>query len=396
MNSSLNSKALTQKPWSVFKKTRVPDPQHKMISLFCGCGGLDLGFRHAGFDIVWANDIDEDACKTYDRNLGKLTEVGDINQIDLPAYNGNLDMLSACFPCQPFSNAGSRRGNSDDRFLNKAALRATKYYQPTVAIYENVRGMLSVRNGSELVIEQFCRRLSNIGYDVFFKLLDASKHGVAQRRLRVFIIAVHKKRQTGRFAFPLIKEQKGLTLGEIIVGISSKLKNQNEIADLSPQARKLCSLISPGGNWKDVDGRRLPKRLKKLRKEIDRYRAPAFYRRFSEDEIAGTITATFKPEKCGVMHPIENRPFSVREVARIQSFPDWFSFEGKTISSKYKQIGNAVPPRLAYEIALNISQILRGESPETASNFLNFQDFVKKASPLRVSDPGVFISAGQN
>ena len=302
-------------------------------------------------------------------------------------------MLSACFPCQPFSNAGARRGDGDERTLNKIAIKATKHYRPKVAIFENVRGMLSVRSGNRLIIEQFCNHLSKTGYDVFFKLLDASRHGVPQTRLRVFIIAVRTDCQSSNFSFPLPKEKNGLTLQEIIVGISPRLKNQNEVVNLGPQATKLCSLIPPGGNWKTIDGRHLPKRLKELKKKIDRYRAPAFYRRFARDEIAGTITATFKPEKCGVLHPIEDRPFSVREVARIQSFPDWFVFEGKSISSKYKQIGNAVPPRLAYEIAFNISQVLQGKSPKSSSNFIHIKDFIANVSPLRVSDAGVFVPA---
>ena len=393
MKKPANQKSPIEKPWSVFKGTRFPKPKHTMISLFCGCGGLDLGFRQAGFDVFWANDIDSNACDTYRKNLGDVVVVGDINKIAWPQSGENLDMLSACFPCQPFSNAGSRRGSKDDRTLNEVALKATKYYQPKVAIYENVRGMLSVRNGNRLVVEQFCKRLNKIGYNAFFKLLDASEHGVAQRRLRVFIVAIRGDYQSDGFVFPAPIEKNGLTLGEIMANIPPGTMNQSEVSKLGPQAEKLCSLIPPGGNWKNVDGRMLPKRLKDLKKRMDRYRAPAFYRRFAKNEIAGTITATFKPEKCGVMHPVKDRPFSVREVARIQSFPDWFSFEGKSVSSKYKQIGNAVPPRLAYEIASNISQVLYGKTSGPSSDFVDIRDFLKKSSPLRVSDPGVFSSA---
>ena len=381
------------KPWAVFKKTVPPVFKHKMISLFCGCGGLDLGFRQAGFDIVWANDIDANACETYKTNLGDVVYHGDINKINFPKYNGKLDMLSACFPCQPFSNAGSRRGNNDDRDLNKVALKAVKFYKPTIAIFENVRGMLSVKNGNRLVVDQFCQRLSKLGYDVYLKLVDASQHRVAQQRLRVFIIAVCADRKTGHFSFPLPKARDGLTIGEMVSNISARAKNRDEVVYLGPQATRLCSLIPPGVSWKSVDGRSLPKRLKALKKKIDRYRAPAFYRRFAVDEISGTVTASFKPEKCGVMHPLEDRPLSVREVARIQSFPDWFAFKGSTIQSKYKQIGNAVPPRLAYEIALLLSSILHGKSPDGVSCFIDMREFLKNSSPLRASDPGVFVPA---
>ena len=389
-SESVRQKA-SGRPWSVFPR-RKPKRRHSMISLFSGCGGLDLGFRYAGFDISWANDIDGDACETYRKNLGIVVKEGDINKIDFPNRN-DLDMLAACFPCQPFSNAGARRGNDDDRALNQVALDAVKQLRPKAAIFENVRGMLSVKIGKIFLIEKFCRCLSALGYDSFVKLMDASQHRVGQRRLRVFIVAIRADKRLGRFAFPSPKPPHGLTLGDTLTGIAPDVCNQKEVICLSPQAAKLCSLIPPGGSWKSVDGRRLPKRLKNLKKIIDRYRAPNFYRRFAADEIAGTITAEFKPEKSGVMHPQEPRPYTVRETARIQSFPDWFAFHGKSERSKYRQIGNAVPPRLAYEIAGQISRVLDGESPEGVSEFLDIGEFLKKGEPLRVVDAGLTMSA---
>jgi DNA (cytosine-5)-methyltransferase 1 len=125
---------------------------------------------------------------------------------------------------------------------------------------------------------------------------------------------------------------------------------------------------------------------------MERYRWPNFYRRYHRDEIAGTITAAFKPENAGVWHPIEKRIFSVREIARIQTFPDWFNFVGRTIKSKYQQIGNAVPPRLAYEMAVQIKAVLGGSDLRGASEYMTFEQFVDSGKPLRARDRDVIFS----
>ena len=127
-----------------------------------------------------------------------------------------------------------------------------------------------------------------------------------------------------------------------------------EVWPLSPQAQLLSSYIPAGGSWKNIPDDVLPERLKRIRKEIKRYRSPNFYRKFNLDEIMGTITAAATPENSGILHPLENRRYSVREIARFQSFPDEFKFIGDSIPSKYKMIGNAVPPKLAYHIAKSV------------------------------------------
>ncbi len=125
--------------------------------------------------------------------------------------------------------------------------------------------------------------------------------------------------------------------------------------------------------------------MKKIKKNIVRYHYPRFYQRCDRDEIAGTITASFQPEKAGVFHPRKHRALSVREVARIQSFPDWFEFKGMT-SAKYLQIGNAVPPRLAYELGLQLARVLNGEDLQQGKKFIKFEDFVATAKVLHISD----------
>ena len=383
-------------PWGVFGSGMSDAPQRakfSMVSLFSGCGGLDLGFRFAGFDIRWANDWDAGACETYQDNIGDIVP-GDIHGIRLPVVR-DLDMLAACFPCQPFSNAGARRGMDDKRALNEVALDALKRYRPKAAIFENVRGMMSVKIGERLLVERFCRRLSGIGYDSYLRLMDASAHRVGQKRLRVFIVAIRAGAGVGKFAFPEPQERKNLSIADMLKAVLKETPNHGEVVRLNPQAERLCGLVPSGGSWKDIDGRRLPPRLKRLKKQIRRYRAPAFYRRFAPEEISGTMTAEFKPENCAVMHPVKNRPLSVREAARIQSFPDWFVFRGGGVKSKYRQIGNAVPPRLAYEIARSIGETLSGRNPAGISDFMEMKDFVNRGEPLRLKDAGIFTPAAR-
>jgi DNA (cytosine-5)-methyltransferase 1 len=182
-------------------------------------------------------------------------------------------------------------------------------------------------------------------------------------------------------------------LGNIILDIPTQTPNQGELIQLNPQALTIGAMVPEGGSWKDIPYDKLPPRLQKIWDNIERYRWPKFYRRFHRDEVAGTITAAFKPENAGVWHPVEKRPFSVREIARIQSFPDWFKFDGRTIKSKYQQIGNAVPPRLAFEIAHQISKVLKGEDlRDIFGQALTFNQFLKAGKPLRACDRDVVFS----
>ena len=381
------------RPWSVFEPLRdETNCRRSHVSLFSGCGGADLGFRQAGFKTLFANDIDADACMTYRTNLGEILE-GDIRTVSLPKIRKRLDVLSAGFPCQPFSNAGSRRGVEDERgTLYQAALDAVETLKPRAVLFENVRGLLSFKNGKRLLIEEICEHLDNLGYNVVFTLVDASKHHVPQRRLRVVIVGMERTSKMGYFSFPLPIERDDLSLKHTILDLTSNALNQGELMQLNPQAIHIGSMVPEGGSWKNIPYAKLPDRLKKISDNIEKYRWPNFYRRFHRDEIAGTITAAFKPENAGVWHPIEQRIFSVREIARIQSFPDWFEFQGRTIKSKYQQIGNAIPPRLAYEIALNISRALNGEDLRSVGEYMTFDQFIKTGKPLRACDRDVVFS----
>lgn len=387
----MKSKKQEEKPWQIFQsypksKSR---PRFSHISLFSGCGGFDLGFHQAGFSTVFANDINLDAAKTYELNIGRIC-TDDIRRVSLPDFKKTPDVLTAGFPCQPFSNAGSRQGLADGRgTLYQSALDIVRLTKPRAVVFENVRGILSFKTEGKLLIEEICEELSGLGYSVTFSLIDASKHNVPQKRLRLFIVGIIKSPDVGSFAFPEPIERDDLALKNTIMDLKESTFNQSELMQLNPQAITLGSMVPEGGSWKDIPYEKLPDRLKRIADNMERYRWPNFYRRFHRGEIAGTITAAFKPENAGVWHPVEDRIFSVREIARIQTFPDWFKFEGKTIKSKYQQIGNAVPPRLAFEIACRIKAALGGKDLRKSQPAISLSDFSKSGKPLRAKDRDV-------
>lgn len=330
----------------------VSDKKKKptVVSMFSGCGGVDLGFAQAGYEIVWANDFDEDACETYRQNIGDIIH-GDVTQLDIPDVQ-DLDVLTAGFPCQPFSNAGSRKGTDDPRGqLYQQTLKFIEKLNPKVVMFENVRGILSTKSENGNLIDDIVDVLTNEhGYHVSYRLMNFSHFGVPQNRIRVILLAVKNKNYIDHL-FPEVTEDKDLTLKATLKGITSKLPNQNEIMRLNPQALHYGSMIPEGGSWKDLDYDILPERWKKIRDNMPRYHYPNFFRRYGRNEIQGTITAAFKPENAGVWHPTKDRIYSVREIARFQTFPDDFIFHGRTVKSKYQQIGNAVPPLIAKQVA---------------------------------------------
>ena len=343
----------------------------RLVSLFSGCGGLDIGFKEAGFSVIWANDFDSDAQAVYNLNykLGKHEveidprDILTVEEDDIP----DGDILTAGFPCQPFSNAGNRKGVHDSRgMLYKECLRIIKNKMPKVIVFENVKGLLSTKyiDGRSLVdvIIEDLSTIGDIGYNVEKSLLNASDYGVPQNRQRVFFVGVRKDLGIN-FTFPEKQKKEKLTLRHVL-DVSEDVPNQVDWV-LSPQALEMIEYISEGGSWKDVPYEKLAPRFQRIRDDMKKYRSPNFYRRFSRDEINGTITAAAQPENCGIIHPTENRRYTIREIARIQTFPDDFLFiddSPKNITAMYKVIGNAVPVKLAQNIATAImEQVFKGE-----------------------------------
>lgn len=326
----------------------------RAISLFSGCGGLDLGFHKAGFDIVFSNDIEKAVEATYRHNIGDIL-IKDITKVDIDnEIPHDIDVILAGIPCQPFSSAGNRKSMDDHRGgLFESVMKIVDKRKPKVVLFENVRGFISSKDDKGTPMpKRIENELLTHGYRTYWKLLKASDYEVPQNRHRVIIIGLRNDIDVD-FVFPAPITSSDLTVKTVIQ--NSTLDDENfEVWPLSPQAQLLSEYIPAGGSWKNVPDDILPERLKRIRREIKKYRSPNFYRKFNVNEIMGTITAAATPENSGILHPIENRRYSVREIARFQSFPDDFKFIGDSIPSKYKMIGNAVPPMLAYHIAKSI------------------------------------------
>ena len=333
----------------------------RTVSLFSGAGGLDLGLIQAGYDIVFANDILKPAVENYKHNIGAIREE-DITTVDITSIP-DADIVVGGFPCQPFSNAGNRLGTEDDRGnLYLEIIKIIEDKHPKAVIMENVRGLLSMKNrDGSLLIDTIVYLLQNAGpgYRVKYKLLKASDYGVPQNRYRVFIVAIRQDIDTEYFfPEPIEVNPKELTVGYAIRNVEN-LPNQEDVWALSPQSQELIKYIPEGGSWKNIPYEVLPERLKRIRDNMKRYHSPNFYRRFARNEINGTITAASTPENSGILHPVENRRYSVREIARIQSFPDSYEFVGDSVSGMYKVIGNAVPPKLGEVIGKSVAESIK-------------------------------------
>ena len=369
----------------------------KVASLFSGCGGMDLGFiggishlgvyyEHLPYQVVWANDIDKDAVSTYKANQKYFGTghyvAGDIFDQD-PHSVPCFDVLIAGFPCQPFSNAGKRLGIKDERgTLFQELIKFLKAKKPKAFVLENVKGILSTKMADGTpVTEEIRKNLGNFvcdsGEEVSYiippaKLLKSNDYGVPQQRQRVFIIGTRKDIKTEEFDFEILKNfvktasMERRALRAVLSDLSPDLPDANTTWHLSPQAANLVPMIKR--SWKDIPYDLLPPRFQRIRDQSKRYRSPNFYRRFALEEINGTITAAAQPENCGIIHPEENRRFTVREIARIQSLPDYFIFNATTVAGKYRLIGNAVPPVMAWVIASALYCHIANDNPSDSKN----------------------------
>jgi len=381
----------------------------KVVSLFSGCGGLDLGFngdfnfrnlhfKKNKFNIEFANDIDVAAEFVYNSNqkfFGKhKLNKNDIKNVDFKSIP-DFDFLIAGFPCQPFSNAGLRKGIDDDRgnlfeecekLLIEGLSRENK---PVGFVFENVKGIMSSKmpDGTSIP-DEIVKRTEKLGFKVNYKLCKTSDFGVPSNRQRLIIVGIRE--DLDYFNFNLMDEvvyennlpnEKDnpyeLYLGSILCDIPKNAPQKDDFWAYSPGGQYMVDKIAPcvdgkdtlkkfkskvplkeisetiktGRSWKNMNPADMSERFLKIWNDPKKYHAPNFYRRFALGEINGTITASAQPENCGITHPFENRRFTIREIARIQSFPDDFVFPYTTIANAYKVIGNAVPPIFGWVLA---------------------------------------------
>jgi DNA (cytosine-5)-methyltransferase 1 len=329
------------------------------VELFAGAGGLALGLEEAGFSSLLLNDNEQDACNTLKINkpswntvcedIIKLSEEDLLQRLKLK--KGDLDLLSGGYPCQTFSYAGKGKGLNEVRgtmFYYYAKILEQLY--PKMFLAENVRGLVTHDGGK--TIATMVQVFTDIGYNVEYKILNAWDYGVAQKRERVVIIGTRKDLLLV-YKYPIPHDYKPV-LKDILQNVP-----KSDGMKYPEKKRVVFDLVPQGGCWRD-----LPENIAK------EYMKGSYFlgggktgmaRRISWNEPSLTLTCSPCQRQTERIHPDETRPFTVREYARIQYFPDTWKFCGSVIS-QYKQIGNAVPVQFAKEIGLSIVETLKGEN----------------------------------
>lgn len=321
------------------------------IELFAGAGGLALGLERAGFEPLALVEIDRDAAMTLRSNRPCWNvihiDIAEISCGDLPGYfgieSGKLDLLSGGAPCQAFSYAGKKLGFDDARgtlFYHYALF--LKKLQPKIFLFENVRGLLSHDKGR--TYKTMLKVFSECGYTVQKKILNAWDYGNAQKRERLITIGIRGDIHIA-VDFPEPRNYKPV-LRDILHDVP-----ESPCTRYSERKKELFRLIPPGGNWRNLP-EKVAREYMKGCWNLGGGRA-GILRRMSMDEPSLSVLTSPTQKQTERCHPEEIRLFSVRENARIQSFPDDWKFCG-SIASQYRQIGNAVPVNLAFDIGLEI------------------------------------------
>jgi DNA (cytosine-5)-methyltransferase 1 len=368
------------------------------IDLFAGAGGLSEGFRQAGFHILAANDFDPIAAETFQQNHPESVFLpGSIGNLTTPMFlkaggikKRELDVLVGGPPCQAFSVYNHQRGMHDERSgLFREYLRLVSGLHPRFVVMENVTGITSIEEGR--AVEEIYKRLRMLGYYVEHRILRAEEYGVPQERRRIFIIGSrdttsitwpkpshcsseeYRKSKNGKLPFVTIWDAIGdLPSLKICEGsdetdypnppesdYQKKLREGagrlfNHVAPyLAPVNVKRLQYIPQGGSWRDIPHALLPAGMKKAKRSDHTKR----YGRLTLDGLASTILTKCDLHWGAFIHPTQERTLTVREAARLQSFPDRIRFVGSK-GDQFRQVGNAVPPLLAKAVAMEIGNML--------------------------------------
>ena len=343
--------------WDDFIKI-TPNRPYKIIELFAGCGGLALGLENAGFKNVLVNEIDKDAAETLRLNRPHWNVINaDISQVSFLEYRDKIDMISGGFPCQAFSYAGNKLGFDDTRgTLFYEFARAIKEVNPKVFVAENVRGLFSHDNGKTLATIRSV--IAELGYELVAEaVLKAIFYKVPQKRERLVLVAVRDD------LAPYVHYDHPPHCGEIYTLAdalkSGRLYNQDapiSTGQIYPKRKKeIMSLVPQGGYWRDLPDQ-LQKEYMKGSYHLEGGKT-GVARRLSWHEPSLTLTCAPAQKQTERCHPDETRPLTVREYARIQTFPDNWEFCGSQ-TSQYKQIGNAVPVNLGYAVGISLVKLL--------------------------------------
>ena len=349
----------------------------KVVSLFSGGGGLDLGFKRQGYDIIWAIDFNKDAVETYRKNIGDHIICQDITKID-PNDVPDCDVIIGGPPCQAFSLAGKRDSEDDRAKLVWSYLDFIRVKAPKAFVFENVPGLLSAKTpeGTK-VIDDLSDAFNVLGYRLSKQILNAADYGVPQRRKRVILVGIKDR----SFSFPSpTHSENGIGGLKPYVSVSDALSDitslpskdlayvsdpstdyqkmmrmdshflhDHESSSISELDRYIISHVPPGGNYMNIPDDVSSKRIQRLKKEGGR---TTYYGRMHPDEPSYTINTYFNRPNVGCnIHYSEDRFITPREALRLQSFPDNFEIVASSKQSRNLIIGNAVPPLLSEAIA---------------------------------------------
>ena len=322
---------------------------YSFIEVCAGGGGLSSGLIKAGFTPILLNDNNKDCCKTLKHNHPDVNIIcSSMDKIDYSQYVNKVDLLTGGVPCQSFSQAGLRKGLDDPRGdLMMKFIEILNFVKPKIFMIENVKGLLTHDNGR--TIEKIIDTLNkNKLYSITYKCLDASKYEVPQKRERVFIVGVLKS-INNCFEFPNESVRKNV-LKDVLYNVP-----HSNGAKYNEEKIKLFKMIPQGGCWVNLP--------ENLQKEYlgNSYNSGGGKRgilyRLSMEKPSLTLLCTPSQKQTERCHPLEERPLTIREYARIQTFDDNYEFIG-SLNSQYKQIGNAVPVKLAKYIGEALIKLL--------------------------------------
>jgi len=331
---------------------------YSLVELFAGAGGLAIGMSEAGFQSVLLNEVDCHACQTLRLNRPDWNVIeGDVSKVDFSQYHNKVDIVSGGFPCQSFSYAGKKLGFEDTRgtlFFEFA--RAITEINPKVFIAENVRGLLNHDDGRTLEVIKSI--INELGYDLIEpRVLKAVFYKVPQKRERLFLVAIRKdisNKVTFNWPSPftrIMTVKDALKKGDLYDCDVPKSEGQK----YPKRKAEILESVPEGGYWKD-----LPDDLQRefmMKSYFLGGGKTGMARRLAWDEPSLTLTCSPAQKQTERCHPEETRPLTVREYARIQTFPDDWFFSGP-IGARYKQIGNAVPVNLAHAVGRSLIRLL--------------------------------------
>jgi len=359
----------------------------KVVSLFSGGGGLDLGFKKAGYDIIWAIDNNPNAVETYRVNLGDHIICEDITKID-PSAIPTADVVIGGPPCQSFSLAGNRNVEDARGQLVWQYIKIIDKIKPQAFLFENVQGLLSAKNSNgEKIFELLKKAFEEIGYTINAQLINAADFGVPQRRKRVLLVGLLNGK---RFDFPKATHgdassglKKYVSVEEAIGDLPKASSNENDrlhfemqpfssyqrlmrdtdsvtehfIPRMSDLDRFIISHVKPGGNYMDIPATVASQRIQRLQRDGGH---TTCYGRMRPEDPSYTINTYFNRPNVGCnIHYSEDRLITVREALRLQSFPDSYTIVSSSKQGRNLIVGNAVPPLLAEVMANELKQYIK-------------------------------------